>query len=306
MHRTPALLALIALAGCGAPTEPVAAPAPTPSGTLFLSGRDPGVLIRVDAATETVFTRTGVRQMGGGDPPYMLHFTGGRLVTFALGRASSFAPDLRHPKSLGEAWFWVPSSTPGRIWNILRTPHSNVTFRGVREVTADGRVTFARRWRLPGWPVGAVEDGIVLQKRRLEVWDPATRRRVRRLPGGLPVAFRGPLVASCGDPCDTLWLNERPVHGRFDGAWRGAFSPDGKLLAVGVRGRRLAIVDVDRGIVTLMPGARRDSAYGRITWSSSGWLLWNAGGGRIGAWRPGAAARRLGVTVGSFTDMTSD
>jgi hypothetical protein len=306
MHRASALLATIALAGCGTATEPGAAPAPTPSGTLFLSGREPGVLIRVDAATGTVSTRTGVRQLGGGDPPYMLHFTGGRLVTFALGRASSFAPDLRRPKSLGEAWFWVPSSTPGRIWNILRTPRSNVTFRGVREVTVDGRVTFARRWRLPGWAVGAVDDGIVLQKRDLEVWDPATRKRVRRLPGGWPVAFRGRLVASCGDPCETLWLNERPVRGHFDSAWRGAFSPDGKLLAVGGRGRRLAIVDVASGVVRLIPGALRDGVYGRMTWSSSGWLFWNAGDGRIGAWRPGAAARVLDLTVEPFIDMTSD
>ena len=107
------LFCLLAILGCN------------PSGTLYLAGRDPGTLTRVDTATGMVSVRTGVRQMGGGDPPYMLQFTGGRLVTFALGRSSSFAPDLTHPKSLGEAWFFVPSSTPGRVWNILKTPRSN-------------------------------------------------------------------------------------------------------------------------------------------------------------------------------------
>jgi hypothetical protein len=169
------LLCLLALLACN------------PSGTLYLAGREPGTLIRVDAASATVTTRTGVRELGGGDPQYMLHFTGRRLVTFALGRAHAFAPDLTHPRSLGESWFFVPSATPGRIWNILRTPGSNVTFRGVREVTVGGRTTFTRRWKVPGWAVGAVDDGIVLQKRRLEVWDPVTRARAC---GGCPAAGR--------------------------------------------------------------------------------------------------------------------
>jgi hypothetical protein len=288
------LLCLLALLGCN------------PSGTLDLSGRDPGTLIRVDAAADTASVRTGVREMGGGDPPYMLHFTGGHLVTFALGRAHAFAPDLTHPVSLGESWFFVPSATPGRVWNILRTPRSNVTFRGVREVAVDGRVTFQRRWKVPGWPVGAVEDGIVLQKRRLEVWDPRTRRLVRRLPGGWPVAFRGSLVASCGDPCTTLYLDDRPVHGHF-ATHRGAFSPDGRWLAVPAAGQRIALVDVAAGTVTTIPGARIDADYPVLAWASSGWLFWNTGGGQLAAWRPGEPRQRLlGVDVGRVVDMTSD
>ena len=80
----------------------------------------------------------------------------GGSSTFALGRSTSFAPDLSDPRSLGEAWFYVPSATPGRIWNILLRrgdPATQVHFRGVREVTVDGRATFARRARVPGWPL---------------------------------------------------------------------------------------------------------------------------------------------------------
>lgn len=297
------VLAAVALAGCGeaAAEQPPAAP----SGLLFLAGREPGTLIRVDTAAGTVTTRTGLRALGGGDPPHMVHFTGGRLVTFALGRATSFAPDLGDPRSLGESWFYVPSDTPGRVWNILRTPGSNVTFRGVREMTVDGRGTFVQRWKVPGWPVGATADGIVVQRRRLEVWSPVTRRLVRRLPATFPVAFSGTLAASCGDPCRTLYLDDRPVRGRFAAPYAGAFSPDGKLLAVPWAKRRIAIVDVASGAVTRIPGARLAPAYKDLAWASSGWLFWNAGGGRLGAWRPGEPARDLGVRVGAFVDMTA-
>src|SRR3954471_12768370 len=181
------LLCLLALLGCN------------PSGSLYLAGREPGTLIHVDTATGAVTTKTGVREMGGGDPPFLVALTGGRVVTFALGRSTSFAPDLSDPRSLGEAWFYVPSATPGRVWNILKTPHSNVTFRGVREVGVDGRSVLARRWKIPGWPLGAVTDGIVMQRRRLEVWSPLTQKFVRRLPGLFPIAFRGNTIASAED-----------------------------------------------------------------------------------------------------------
>src|SRR4051794_10165857 len=267
MRRFWVLIALVA-AGCG-DVDRISAPA-GPAGTLYLAGRSPGTLTRVDAATGAVEVRTRVRELGGGDPPYMVAFTGGRLVTFALGRSTSFAPDLRDPRSLGESWFFLPSATAGRVWNILLTAGSNVTFRGVREVTVDGTSTFARRWKVPGWPVAAVTDGIVTQRRHLEVWDPRTRALVRRLPATFPVAFRGNVAASCTDPCRTLYLDDRPVHGDFMPS-DGAFSPDGALLAVQATKRRLAIVDVATGAVNFIPGARLDRYYGSPSWASSGW-----------------------------------
>ncbi len=44
------VLAAVALAGCGEATAEHAPPA-GPSGTLYLAGRDPGTLTRVDTAT---------------------------------------------------------------------------------------------------------------------------------------------------------------------------------------------------------------------------------------------------------------
>jgi hypothetical protein len=295
------VVAALALAGCGDVAR-VRAPA-GPSGTLYLAGRSPGTLTRVDTATGAVVVKTGVRALGGGDPPFMVAFTGGRLVTFALGRSTSFAPDLRSSRSLGEAWFYLPSATPGRVWNVLKTPGSNVTFRGVREVGVDGRVYLTRRWKVPGWPLGAVSDGIVVQRRRLEVWSPLTRTRVRRLPGTFPVAFRGNVVASIQG--HRLFIDDRAIAGRFDPSWMGAFSPDGLLLALS-SGRRIAVVDVATGVVSSVVGARTDRLYGRLAWASSGWLFWTAGEGRLGAWRPGERARLLPATVGPVVDMTAD
>jgi hypothetical protein len=294
------LLIALALTGCGS----------APRGVLFLAGRDPGTLIRVDAATGEVTTRH-LKQLGGGDPPYMVAFTGGRLVTFSLGRTSSLRWDLTRPKSLGEAWFFVPSATPGRVWNLLLKPGSNVAFRGVREVTVDGRTTAQHRAKVPGWAVGAVDDGLVLEGRKtLVVWDPATRRIVRRLPALFPVAFRGDLVASCHDPCRAMFLSqpgrERVVRLRWAPPYEGVFSPDGRLLAAPASGNRIGVIDVRSATVALIPGARTDAVYKRLAWASSGWLFYNAGHGRLGAWRPGEPARALGVRVGKFVDMAAD
>ena len=89
------VLAAVVIAGCGTQPRPVAETGP--SGTLYLAGREPGTLIRVDAAAGTATTHR-VPQLGGGDPPYMVAFTGGRVVVFALGRTSSLAPDLSDPR----------------------------------------------------------------------------------------------------------------------------------------------------------------------------------------------------------------
>src|SRR3954449_4563251 len=167
-----------ALAGCGVAPRLAAGPAPTPSGTLYLAGREPGTMTVVDAAAQTATAHT-VPQLTGGDPPYFLAFTGRQLVTFGLGEATSFAPDVSDPRSLGESWFFVPSVTPGRVWNILLA-HGRYAFRGVREVAVDGTPTYARHARVPGWAFGAVDDGLLIQGRKgLEVWDPRRAKVVR-------------------------------------------------------------------------------------------------------------------------------
>jgi hypothetical protein len=303
--RRALVLASLALAACG--SEPRRAAAPTPSGTLFLAGREPGTLTRVDAAAGTA-THHRIPQLSGGDPPYFVAYTGGRVVVFSLGRTSSLAPDLTDPRSLGEAWFFVPSATPGRVWNILLRGGNDarrIDFRGVREVAVDGTPTYARHAPVPGWPVGAVDDGLVVQVRDgLRVWDPVTARIVRRVPGILPLGIRGSLVAACLQPCRAVHFTDgRIVRGPFFDSYQGAFSPDGRLLAVNAKGRRIAVIEGRKW--RYVDGARTDR-YPALAWSSSGWLFYGAGGNRIGAWRPGAKARLLRMRVAPFVSIAAD
>ena len=55
-----------------------------------------------------------------------------------------------------------------------------------------------------------------------------------------------------------------------------------------------------------MPGPRLASDYQLLAWSAGGWLFYNAGRGRIAAYRPGrAAAIRLALRVKPFVDFAA-
>jgi hypothetical protein len=291
------LLLALALAGCGEASQ--AAPA-TPTGTLYLAGRDPGSATIVDAGSGRV-TERHLRQLGGGDPPYFVYATGGRVVTFALNRATSFDPALKHPRSLGEAWYWVPSATPGRIWTIQLERH-RYAFRSTREVTVTGQVT-VRGKGPPGWVAGATTDGLLIQKDGLFVWNPRTGARTH-VPGFSMLAIRGDLIATCSVTCPAVHLGTAIVRGNFSESG-GEFSPDGAELAVPTRDGRISVVDVAARTSHVLAGARVDRDYPSLTWASTGWLFYNAGGGRIGAWRPGVPARLLDVHVGKSVRMVA-
>jgi hypothetical protein len=301
--RRALLLAALALAGCGATPERVAAPAPTPQGTVYLAGREPGTITVLDAAAGTATTHV-VPQLTGGDPPYFLTFTGGRVVTFGLGEATSFAPDLSDPRSLGDSWFFVPSVTPGRIWNILKEPGTNVRFRGVREVTIDGTTTAERLTRVRGWPMGAVDRGLLVQTHdHLAIWDPA-KDTLERVPGTFPLGVRHDLVAACPQVCKAIHFTDgRVVRGPFDDAYDGAFSPDGKLLAVARESGRIIVIKGNRW--HYLPGAHAGE-YPALAWAKSGWLFYGAGEHRVGAWRPGQPARTPPVRVPRFGSIVTD
>lgn len=303
----PLALAALVLTGCGEATRLADAPAPTPTGTLYLAGREPGTLTRVDVGKGTAVAHR-VPQLGGGDPPYMIAFTGGRVVVFRLGRTSSLAPDLSDARSLGEAWFFVPSATPGRVWNVLLRGGDRATrirFRGVREVGVDGTPVRARKAAVPGWPLGAVDGGLLVQVHdHLSVWDPASARITRRVPGLLPLGIRHDLVAACPNVCRAIHFTDgRVVRGPFARSYQGAFSPDGRLLAVNAAGGRIVVLEGHAW--RYIPKARTGD-YPALTWSSSGWLFYGIGDHRIGAWRPGQSARELPLRVEPFVAMAAD
>ena len=65
------------------------------------------------------------------------------------------------------------------------------------------------------------------------------------------------------------------------------------------------MIDVERRSVRIVQRARKLD-YPLLAWASSGWLFYNAGDGRLGAWRPGEHARTLRVKVGKFVAMAAD
>jgi hypothetical protein len=328
-HVVACIGAALAMAGCGsAPSatrgaRPAAANRAAPSGTLYLANTRPGTVTVVDVARGQTATHR-LRELSAGDPPYMLAVIGRRVVVYGSNRTSAFDARLHEPaRSLGEAWFFIPSATPGRVWLALLDPASPATVRGlraVREVTTDGRVTLAHSARPPHWPVAAVDSGLLMQGKTLELWQPRTGRILRKLPGLFPLATRHALAVTCPSRCRAIHVTDtdtgadtiiRPGPGfRFIASYDGAFSPDGKLVAVPAHTRdghtHVAIIDLAQRTARLVRGARLARDYTLMTWSSTGWLFYNAGRRHLAAYRSGQArATLLPVHLQPFVRMAA-
>jgi len=301
-----ALILLLVIVGCGAEPQPRAT-----GPTLYLAGD--GVLWVVDAATGHV-RREARSQLAAGGSSRRVLARGDRVV-------------LRG--SFGDSAFFLPSVRPDRVW-VIDVSARTTLVRSVREVTADGVTTLGASTPPGGRrPLRAVADGLLLDDGDdLEVWDPASGRIVRHLavePGALgPASAR--LLTSCADPgCGTLLLTDtRTDAARTVGAppgvqfepWRGAFSPDGRLLGLPVRdstfgSRRLAIVDVARGRAAVVPGSAVPAGYTFVAWSETGRHVFLTGGERsarraVVAYRLGTPrAEAIDVRVGDFYDVAA-
>jgi hypothetical protein len=299
-------LAALALAGSAGPAGGGAANRPT--GTLVVVHRSEDRLTSIDLATGRRRTLKAPWLARCASAPYV---TGGRLVVAGhRGRSAvtfTLDPSLRGPRrNLGPDWLATPSQRDGRLWMIDPPPTHFTSFPGLREVTVDGRVTFRTHRHVPAWNVqGSVDQGLLLERNnRLLVWDPRTGKVVRRAPGVFVVGTYGSLVASCGrgecrlgvQIADLLSGRRRVVRSPGSATLEpnGAFSPSGAHVAVTARsgGRRvIVLIDVAAGRAEVLAGSAAHRYYPSLTWSPSGeWLLWNTGGGRVMAYRPGAAA----------------
>jgi hypothetical protein len=175
--------------------------------------------------------------------------------------------------------------------------------------------------------VAAVESDLVFQRGgELFLWDPTTGQEIDQLPGQLPVAWQGSVLAWCDAECRSLHAadfasGERltidaPAGATGFEALRGAVSPDGSTLAVAVRlgdgesaERQLALVDIGTGQTALVPGATVPTPYVFIDWAPSGAAVYITGGQHGGRrqvieYRIGdTMAHTLDVQVGDFFGM---
>jgi hypothetical protein len=299
-------LCLVLLAGCGG--TPRAATGPR----LFLAGD--GELWVVDVAQQHVqHLRRPLLERG--DTPHRILTRGNRLVMGG---------------EYGNDAYFLPSPHRDRVW-VVNVGRGAGGARAVREVTTDGVTTVAatvppdhRR------PLAAVDGGLLLEAQgRLDVWDPRTDTVVRHLQVD-PLTLgptSGDLLVSCTEPgCHELQLTDSrtgEAHAvRAPGAftfepWSAAFAPGGALLGVPVRvvadgPRQLALIDLARGRVAVVPRSSVSPGYTLIAWSASGQELFLSGGGAYGTprvlvgYRLGTrGAQALHVTVGDFYDLAA-
>jgi hypothetical protein len=275
-------------------------PREQPTGRLvFLL--DGNRFLSVDVATGDR-TERKIRGLAGCAP--QLFSTGDHVVFSGVRKGRtvvlSMPASLRQPpRVLGEAHAFVPSATEGRVW-LAGVDCDRRGMVGVREIGVDGGVTFRSDRRVPGtWVAGAVEGGLVLQRRRSAlVWNPRTGRR-DPLALRSVVTARGELIAGCTgrgacpltvvDTASSRTVQAAPPpRGRLDLAPQ--ISPDGtQVVAPAVAKQRwsLALVDPRDGRTTIVPGSQTGKSFPYPTWTSTGWLLFRSAGGRLMAYRPG-------------------
>jgi hypothetical protein len=293
---------------------------------LFLAGD--GEMWVVDVGADSV-RHLRLPELSPGDPPYRIVRRGDKLVLWGY-KTYVFDPnDDAGPRVLVEdSLVFMPSASTDRVWVAVdATDTGNVG--AIREVAIDGRLTVPDT-KPPGgrWPVAALQAGLAFQTDgQLEVWDPRTNEIIRRVPGVFPVATYQNLLAWCADPCDTLHLTNvvtgeevevTPPPGTYGfQAYAGAFSPDGKTIAVPVFADpkftnqwELALVDVEAGTTTLVKGTAVDG-YVFVDWSPSGEEVFITGGERfaerfiIEHRLDTAETRRLPIEVGDFYGMAA-
>jgi hypothetical protein len=223
---------------------------------------------------------------------------------------------------LGSALEVLPSPRPDRVWLLDRRARSPQRAFTLQEVElATGRRLAVVALPHDAEPVAMVDDGVLVRDLRagLAVRDLSSGRERQRLGTDLTfVDATATLVAYVDDRGD-LRLRDlatrrdqvvrptgmpnwfplgRPVAGAVCCDQFGAFSADGRHLAVYVQLRRpaqpgLAVVDIGRSEARPVPGSQAATPFGCqpcLGWSVDGLLFFFSGGPPpdvVTAWRPG-------------------
>ena len=304
--------------------RPVTKDVPTARSAADAARRSyPAVLISADARSLIVLSDGGAFEVDVTEPPDTIAGYVARppatVVTLTNGLVRAYSRMYPEGIELGSARGVFPSSDPRRVWL------SGVLDGGtaVKEMPVDGTVPpqLATGFiRLPdGFDVVGVAgpqlvlsaNGKSLNPSELRTWDPETRSTSFITQQGLLIAAADGALAwtrpGCGD-CgiylrrgDTISI----VTGvpNVDPTVPGAFSPDGRFLAVAITGawpgggtgaivHGVAVIDLDQthdhgafGIAT--PDIRSTTPVG-MTWSGGGALLVRDTSDRIVAYEPHA------------------
>lgn len=232
-----------------------------------------------------------------------------------------FADGSRAASRVGAADFIAPAATAGALWLVSYPPGADTSVAAgtAQEVSISGSA-LGPRLRLPaGYVIDqATRAGLLLLPEvpgrgavRYELWDPGTRRVLRSFENVIAaspaeVAWMPGCTAGCpvhvlglpGGQAEKISLPERSQ------ALEGAFSPDGRLLAllatarIGAGGRaaatRLMVAVVASGRLMTVPGTTIGSGRGvNFGWQAgSGRLVAEVSlqhGWQIAVWRPGEA-----------------
>jgi hypothetical protein len=240
--------------------------------------------------------------------------TGPRLTRI---RTVLLRPVSGPPVPLGFDVTVVPARTGTDLY--VATRHSGST--SVAVTGADGKVR--RKWTAGGalTPLRDTAAGLVagqvgdLQGAQLRLLDPATGAERRRLATGrIPITVGPAAVAhvsgTCVRDCPVTVTRladgvsrDYPMPAGTGNPARGAFSPDGRWLALAVPGQyrngRLVVVpgfaevlDLATGTVTRVPGVETEAERSAdLSWFGPTLVLgvWSDSRGEVGAWTPGRA-----------------
>jgi len=294
------------------PVRIVLADAADQRGTVVTLGRHPAV------RSVTLPGRSG------GDPPVSLAAVGGGVVFYGANGVYALPGSLVAPsRRIHRGLYFVPSASPGRVWVAIQDPRrpGERLVRRVVEVTTGGKTVISPAHRPPGRNIlGALRAGLVIQTRSgLAVWDPRTGSPVRRLPGPFAAALHGNLIAWCASGCPTMHItdaadgSDRVVphvrHVPWEASYDGAFSADGRYLALPIkagRAERVVLIDVRADTSRLIGGPRPATIYPLFGWAPDGDTLYYVTGGAalaryvVGGRRATALPARI---CGHFTNI---
>jgi hypothetical protein len=287
---------------------------------LFLAGD--GEAWVVDPSSETA-RHLSMQELPPGDAPYRVVRRADALVAWAYRTLVVYPGDEpTFDVLVRDSLFFISSSAPDRVWvGIVDESQDDGRLTAVREVAIDGRVTVPDTRPPDGaWPVAAV-DGIWCSAGGETRVGPSTGRDVDRLPGRLPVAWRGqlwpvrrrvPIHVKDVSSGEALVVELRSVP-RGSRPSRGVLTrrshPGGRRPETEDAARQLALIDVAPvGPVVdeaafLFLRLHRLGAVGDTVFITGGQL---AGRRQIVEYRVGdAGAHVLDVSVGDFYGMAT-